>query len=88
MSAEIPPIESWWAMQPIDSLYWHSSSGEEYLYVSDAHWVVLNEKIGPFRLRRVCKVIADFKINPREMDDWLYQELIRRGISALFGESP
>ncbi len=80
---KIPAKELFWARQPIDSPYWHSSSGEEYFYVSDAKWVVLNEKMGPFRLRRICKVIEDIKINPRYIDDWIYGNIVRRGIKSL-----
>lgn len=80
---EIRAKEEFWATQPIESPYWHSISGEEYQYVMDAEYVVLNQNFGPHRLRYVCKIIGTFKVHSQKYNDYLYREVVRRGIANL-----
>ena len=46
------------AKLPVNSPYWHSSNGEEYLYQASQDYAVINEKIGPKRERIICMVIG------------------------------
>jgi len=50
------------AQRPIDDPYWKSSHGEEYYHISGSDWLVTNEKIGPYRVRGVYRLVKEFKI--------------------------
>ncbi len=61
---EIPEVWEKLASEPIDSKLWHGFDGTEYLYQADRDWVVVNEILGPYRERLICKVIKSVKIEP------------------------
>lgn len=57
---EVPKYVKNLAELPIDSPYWKSAEGEEYMYISTGskgEWLVTNEKVGPYRVRSICKVL-------------------------------
>jgi hypothetical protein len=52
------------ASLPIDSPYWHSLEGEEYLDTSDNTWMVLNRKLGEkTRLRFICRIVKVVRVD-------------------------
>jgi hypothetical protein len=55
-------VENRLANAPIDSPYWHDSLGEEYIFIAGNEWIVVNEKIGPYRIRHICKIVDSVKI--------------------------
>ena len=52
------------ANEAIDSKLWRSSTGEEYSYTCDAEWLVTNERLGPYRIRSICRIVKEVKIGP------------------------
>jgi hypothetical protein len=57
------------ASEPVNSPLWHSSKGEEYLYQADAAWMVVNEKIGPYRVRHICQIVKEIQVRPEGSTD-------------------
>jgi hypothetical protein len=53
----------------VNSPLWHSSKGEEYLYQADAAWMVVNEKIGPYRVRHICQIVKEIQVRPEGSTD-------------------
>lgn len=44
---------------------WLSSEGEEYHFIATSGWIITNEKIGPYRIRTVCKAVQEVKVSKR-----------------------
>ncbi len=54
---EIPISVLELAMAPINSPLWYDPEGEEYPYLTREDWLIVNEKVGPYRCRVVCKAV-------------------------------
>ncbi len=58
------------AQAKIDHRFWFSAFGKEYQYIADGNWVVLNEQLGPYRIRTVCRVVREVKVEKDGVCRW------------------
>jgi len=59
----IPVFKMRLAEEPIDSLYWRDSLGEEYKWIEGQGWLVTNKTIGPYRIRNICKIVKTIRVS-------------------------
>jgi hypothetical protein len=51
------------ARESVDSPFWRSTDGREYIYTMDKDWLVTNEQLGNKRIRYICKIVQEVVVD-------------------------